>query len=98
EADRVQAEVPADRGALEGGAGQELRRVERAGGNDDGAGADGAARAVRVRVLDARRATVLDQHALDGGVRAQLERAAGERVRDVRVHRRLAGVRRTALE
>jgi hypothetical protein len=45
-----------------------------------------------------RSPAVLDQHALDGGVGAQLERAARERVGDVGVHRRLAGVRGAALQ
>ena len=35
---------------------------------------------------------------LDRGVRAQLQDPAGQRVRDVRVHRRLAGVRGAALD
>ena len=51
-----------------------------------------------VDVLDARRLAVLDQHALDARVGAQLELARRPRVVDVGVQRRLAGVRRAALE
>ena len=49
-------------------------------------------------VLDAVRLAVLDQHPLDARVRAQLELARRPRIVDVGVERRLAGVRRTALE
>ena len=41
---------------------------------------------------------VLDEHALDRGLGAQLEPAMRECVRDVRVHRRLARVRGAPLE
>ena len=51
-----------------------------------------------VDVLDPGRGAVLDQHALDRRVGAELEQAARPRVVDVGVHRRLAGVRRAALE
>ncbi len=51
-----------------------------------------------VDVFHADGTCVFDQHALDYRLRTQLEPAMGQGVVDVRVHRRLAGVRRTALE
>ena len=98
QADRVDAEMPPDGPVREAGAEQELRRVERARGDDDGAGAHGVARSRLVDVLDPGRLGALHDHALDLGVRPQLEDAPRERVGDVGVHRRLAGVRGAALD
>ena len=92
------AEMPPDRRALEARAEQQLRRVECAGGDDDRAGANRVALTRAVDDLDAGRLTVLDQHALDGRIRTQLEGPARQRVCDVGVHRRLAGIRRAALD
>ena len=98
EAHGVEAEVPADRGILEAGPKEELRRVDRARCHDDRPGAHRLPRARRSDELDARRLAALDDHALDRRVGAELEDPARQRVGDVRVHRRLAGIRRAALD
>ncbi len=90
--------MASDGRVAQSGAQEQLRRVQRAAGHDHDARAHDAALARLVDVLDAGCPAVLDQHALDRRVRPQLEHASRERVGDVRVHRRLAGVRRAALE
>ena len=94
----VAADQPAARAVRQAGAHQQLRRVQRSRGDDDRARIDTRRRSVAVDVLDARRLAVLDHDPLDARVGAQLEPARRPGVVDVRVERRLAGVRRAALE
>ena len=69
----VEAEVSPDGGALEARAEQELRRVERPRRDDDRARAHRPPLTRAVDELDPRRLAALDEHALDGRVRAQVE-------------------------
>ena len=102
EARRMQADVLPERRVAQARAHEQLRRVERAGCDDDAGRPRGVARAGGVGVLDARRlravGPVLDQDALDRGLRAQVELPERQRPGDVRVHRRLAGARGAALQ
>ena len=98
EANGVDAEIPPDRRVLETGPYEQLRGVERARRDDHGARMDDVALALRIDVLDPPCLRSLDQDTLDRRVRAQVQPIACERLRDVRVHGRLTGVRRTALQ
>ena len=79
---RMEAEVAADEAAARAvgqpGAQQQLRRVERPTGHDDGARIDPLQRSVAVGVLDARRLAALDHDALDVRAGAQLELPAAQ--------------------
>ena len=95
---QVAADEPRARTVRQPRAHQELRRVERARRDDDGPRVDAPERAFRVDVLDAFRLPVLHDDPLDRGLGAQLEPPGRPGVVDVGVHRRLAGVRRAALQ
>ena len=69
----VAADQPAARAVGQPGAQEQLRRVERPAGHDDGARVDALQRPVAVDVLDARRLAALDHDALDVRAGAQLE-------------------------
>ena len=94
----IAADQPAARAVRQPRPEQQLRRVQRACGDDDRARVDAHERPVAVDVLDAPRLPVLDHDALDARVRAQLEPARRPGVVDVRVERRLARVRGAALQ
>jgi len=98
----VQAEVAPDERVGHLGAQEHLRGVQGPGGDDDRVGVDGVPDAVGVGVLDALGleplGALLDEDAVDVTLGAQLEPAAGPRHGDVRVLRRLAGVRGAALQ
>ena len=99
---RVEAEVAADqpaaRAVRQARAQEQLRRVQRPRRDDDRTRVDARDRSVQVDVLDALRLAVLDQDPVDARVGAQLEPARRPGVVDVGVERRLARVRRAALE